>query len=175
MPEKMTSTHINAFLVPAQAVWKKALKSDLLLWKSGTETLDKTPSELTAVVEVVGAIQGTVLYSIDGPAMRAIVRKMIDNRTLAADLSPSHMPPDELSEAAFLQLSQMITDEAVKLLRQSGASCMVSSARLIKPKGSPLGRAGGEQILVAFRSSLGSLKVRIHQGLLGAADGTKAA
>ena len=171
----MSNTHINAFLVPAQAVWKKALKSDLILWRSGSESLDKSPSELTAVVEVVGAVQGTVLYSIDGPAMRAIVRKMIDNRTLAPDLSPSHMPPDELCDAAFLQLSGMITDEAVKLLRKTGSSCMVSSARLIKPKGSPLGQAGGDQILVAFRSNLGSLKVRVHQRLLGAADGAKAA
>ncbi len=171
----MSNTHINAFLIPAQSVWTRALKTDLILWKSGPEVLDTTPSELTAVVEVVGTVQGTVLYSIDGPAMRAIVRKMIDTRTLAADLSPTHMTPDALSEAAFLQISKMITDEAVKLLRQSGSSCMVSSCQLLKPKGSPLGKAGGQQVLVAFRSRLGNLKVRIHQELLGVADGTKAA
>ena len=164
----MSNEYINSFLVPAQQVWKKALKTDLLLWKSGAEVLDKSPSELTAVVEVVGGIQGTVLYCLDAPAMRAIVRKMIEHRSLAADLSPTHMAPDALCDAAFLQISQMITDEAVKLLKKSGSSCMVSSARLIKPKGTELGPAGGGQLLVAFRSSLGNLKVRIHEDLMRA-------
>jgi CheY-specific phosphatase CheX len=164
----MSNEFLNSFLVPAQQVWQKALKTDLLLWKTGTEVLDKSPSQLTSVVEVVGAIQGTVLYSLDGPSMRAIVRKMIEHRSLAADLSPSHMSQDALSDAAFLQISQMITDEAVKLLKKSGSSCMVSSARLVKPKGTELGSAGGGQLLVAFRSNLGNLKVRIHEDLLKA-------
>ncbi len=164
----MGAEHVNSFLIAAQRTWLKALGSPMRLWKTGEETLTQTPSELTVVVEVVGTVQGTVLYSIDGPAMRAIVRKMMDNRTLSSDLSFGHMKPEDVAEGAFLQLSQMISTEAVTRLRKTGLTCMVSSARLLKPKGTSLGTAGGEQLQVAFRSPVGNLKIRIHQDLVRA-------
>jgi CheY-specific phosphatase CheX len=165
----MSTEHINSFLQPAQLVWARALRAELRLWKTGFEVIDKTPADLTAVVEVVGALQGTVLYSLDRPAMRAAVRTMIENRTLSPDISFSHMSQDAVVEAAFLQLAKMITDEAVQMLRKSGAACMVASASLVKPMGTPLGPASGPHTVVAFRSAVGSLKVRIHQDLLAKA------
>ncbi|GEM_PF-3145561 len=169
----MSTELLNAFLAPAQTVWANVIKTPLRFWRSGTETTDHTMSELTAVIEVVGSVQGTVLYTIDGPDMRAISRKMIENQTISPDINYSHLSPDALAEACFLQIAQMVTAESIKILRKTGMSCILSSARLLKPKGSPLGRAAGQHMVVAFRSTAGNLKIRIHNELVQAA--TKAA
>ncbi len=165
----MSTEHINSFLRPAQVVWARELHVELRLWKTSNEVLTQTPSDLTAVVEIVGVLQGTILFSMDKPAMRAVVRKMIEHRNLSPDINFIHMGQDALVEAAFLQLSKMVADEAVKQLRKSGAACTVASANLIRGTGTPLDRAGGPHVTVAFRSALGNVKIRIHQDLLSRA------
>jgi chemotaxis protein CheX len=108
--------------------------------------------DITAIIGVSGKLEGNVLYGFSDEVSSEVVKRMIGEDMDARD-------PMALS--ALGEIANVITGNAATELASNGFTCDISPPVIIEPRGSTLTSTVPKQILVTFKSDLGTLTARI--------------
>ena len=148
----MRQEFVNPFLGPAQMVWQKEFWTPLEIAGAEVVSYQYTTDDITAIIGVSGKSQGNVLYGFSDEVSSEVVKRMIGEDMDARD-------PMALS--ALGEIENVITGNAATELAANGYTCDISPPVIIEPRGSTLTSTVPKQILVTFKSDLGTLTARI--------------
>jgi chemotaxis protein CheX len=148
----MRQEFVNPFLGPAQMVWMKEFGVPLEIAGAEAVSFQYTTDDITAIIGVSGKLEGNVLYGFSDNVSSEVVRRMIGEEMDARD-------PMALS--ALGEIANVITGNAATELAANGFACDISPPVIIEPRGSTLTSTVPKQILVTFKSELGTLTARI--------------
>ena len=143
---------MNAFLAPAKLVWEKELNSPLNLVTAEAASNSYTTEDITAVIGVVGSLQGNVLYGFEGKTALSVASQMMGEPVEVLD---------EIGLSALGEIANMITGNAATHLSVAGYECDISTPVIIESSGTRVTTPACPQILVKFDSNLGPLSIRL--------------
>jgi chemotaxis protein CheX len=150
---KLRAEWVNPFLIPAKHVWEHELQTDLELVNAELVSYQFTTEDLTAVIGVSGKLEGNVLYGFSDDCAKNVVAKMLEEESVTEI--------DHMGLSALGEIANMITGNAATLLAQNGFPCEISPPVIIEPAGSRFTTVNAAQILVTFKSEMGTLRIRI--------------
>jgi chemotaxis protein CheX len=134
----------------------------------GDLSLERTPyrtDDLTVVIGLVGAIEGTVFYSMDTNTGLKLVSKILGDEVYEMN---------HLAQSGISELANVITGRASVLLSESGFEATISPPALIIGKDAIISTLDFPRLVVPL--SVGVGYIRIHLALReGANNKTKAA
>ncbi|MDA1282922.1 MAG: chemotaxis protein CheX [Chloroflexi bacterium] len=133
-------------------VWQKEFGTPLEIAGAEVVSYQYTTDDITAIIGVSGKSQGNVLYGFSDEVSSEVVKRMIGEDMDARD-------PMALS--ALGEIANVITGNAATELAANGYTCDISPPVIIEPRGSTLTSTVPKQILVTFKSDLGTLTARI--------------
>lgn len=148
----MKAEYVNPFLTPAKKVWNKELGCELDLEEFEADTGAVTIEDITAVIRIQGLLDGYVLYGFDEDTALAVISEMVGEEINEVD---------DLGYSALGELANMISGNAATELAVAGYNCQISPPMIFKSPGVRFAQNKVQQILVAFDSDIGPLRVRV--------------
>lgn len=148
----MKQEYVNAFLAPAKLVWEKELLTPLNLVTAEAASNSYMTEDITAVIGVVGSLQGNVLYGFESRTALSVASEMMGEPVEVLD---------EIGLSALGEIANMITGNAATHLSVAGYECDISTPVIIESAGTRVTTPACPQILVKFDSNLGPLSIRL--------------
>jgi chemotaxis protein CheX len=161
----MNVRFLNPFVEAAFEVLKAetgvtATRGDLALEKTPFKTED-----VTVILALVGAVEGSVFYCMDQQTAIALVAKMIGEEILTLD---------SLAQSGIAELGNVITGRASVKLSEAGFEANISPPSLLLGRGAMISTLDSPRLIVPVVTGCG--KLLIHLSLReGSSIQTKAA
>jgi chemotaxis protein CheX len=148
----MNVKFLNPFVEAAFEVLKAetgvtATRGDLALEKTAFKTDD-----VTVILALVGAVEGTVFYCMDNQTAIGLVAKMIgeDMHTF-----------DSLAQSGIAELGNVITGRASVKLSEAGFEANISPPTLLLGKGAMISTLDSPRLIVPVVTECGKLYVHL--------------
>ena len=143
---------MNPFVEAASKVLMAEANLDV---RKGSISLQKsavTVDEITVLVNLVGHVQGVVLYGMPVKTGLALVSRMIDREFIEFD---------DLAQSGIAELGNVITGQASIKLAECGYSSTISSPTLILGNGVQISTLDFPRILVPLDTYIGIIFVHL--------------
>jgi chemotaxis protein CheX len=143
---------VNPFLQAASEVLQSELGSEPSRGSIGLRNSGRTTQQVTALVRVVGSIEGYVLYSMNDETARGIIERM--QGAPCADF-------DELAQSGISELGNVITGRAATLLSRAGYSSNLAPPQLIIGEGTVISPVDERRLVIPLESAAGAIEIEL--------------
>jgi chemotaxis protein CheX len=143
---------MNPFVEAATEVLKAEVRVDI---ERGTLSLQKssmTSNDITVLINIVGQVQGVVLYGMSFDTGLAIVSQMTDQ---------VFKEFDNLAQSGIAELGNVITGRATIKLSESGFTSNISPPTVIQGKGIQISTLDFSRIMVPLITDFGDILVHL--------------
>jgi chemotaxis protein CheX len=134
-------------VLEAEAGIKTAQRGDLALQRSAC-----TANDVTALISIVGQVQGIALYGLSQATALKIVSRILDQ---------PFEEFDELAQSGIGELANVITGQAGKRLAEAGFEAKISPPTLILGKGTLISTFDFDRIQVPVLTDIGELQIHL--------------
>ena len=141
---------INPFLVAASEVLLAETGSEPRRGKLALERSAATTQEVTALLTLVGQVEGAVLFSMDTATALALVSRM---------MGETFTEFDELVQSGVGELGNVIAGRAATKLSESGLECSISVPTLIIGRGSTISTLDFQRLMVPLETDVGAFRI----------------
>jgi chemotaxis protein CheX len=146
------------FLLPfVEAAYEVLLAETNMELRRGELSLDKAAyytDDITVIISLVGAVQGTVFYSMSKATGCALATRM---------MGEEQKEFEALAQSGIAELGNVITGRASVLLSKSGYEVTISPPAMIMGKGAIISTLDFPRLIVPLEGDCG--KVMIHLAL----------
>ena len=121
----------------------------------GQLSLSKEPyvtEDVTVMLSLVGAVEGTVFYSLNSPLALTLIGNMLGEKLTSIT---------SLAQSGLAELGNVITGRASVKLAQSGYESQISPPTLLLGRGSTLSTLDMPRLVVSLTSDDGPLVVHL--------------
>jgi chemotaxis protein CheX len=148
----VNASYINPFVEAAFQVLRTevdipANRGDLSLQNSAS-----TSDDITVLINVVGQIQGVVLYSLSEETGIAIVSRIMGQEFAEFD---------RLAQSGIAELGNVITGHASSRLAEADCDARISPPTLVLGKGTLVSTLDFQRLVVPIFTELGELKIQL--------------
>ncbi len=143
---------VNPFVTAAAEVLRAEVGTEI---KRGTLSLQNsaaTTDDVTVLINLVGDVEGTVMFSMSREMALGMVSEMIGEPV--AEL-------DELAQSGIGELGNVISGQAATRLSQGGLSANISVPTLIVGQGAKISTLDFQRLVVPLETRLGTMKVHL--------------
>ena len=151
---------INPFVTSAAEVLRAEVGIEV---KRGNLTLSSsatTSSDVSTLVNLVGDVEGLVLYSMPVEMCLSIVSRMVGQE---------FQEFDELAQSGIAELGNVISGQAATKLSNAGYEAQISVPTLITGRGVTISTINFQRLIVPLQTDVGSME--IHLALREKANG----
>jgi chemotaxis protein CheX len=148
----MNVKFLNPFVDAAVEVLKAEAKANI---SKGTITLQKsalTSDEVTVLINLVGQVQGVVLFGMSEKLGMNIVSLM---------MSQEFTEFDNLAQSGVAELGNVISGRATVMLSEAGYKSTISPPTMIKGKGVQISTLDFPRIVVPLTCELGEMVIHL--------------
>lgn len=148
----MNVKFLNPFVDAAAEVLKAEAKVDI---NKGTLTLQKsalTTDEVTVLINLIGQVQGVVLFGLSEKLGMNLVSKM---------MGQSFDTFDSLAQSGVAELGNVISGRATVLLSDAGYQSTISPPTMIKGKGVQISTLDFPRIVVPLSCEYGDMVIHL--------------
>lgn len=148
----MNVKFLNPFVDAAAEVLKAEAKVDI---NKGTLTLQKsalTTDEVTVLINLIGQVQGVVLFGLSEQLGMNLVTKM---------MGQSFDTFDSLAQSGVAELGNVISGRATVLLSDAGYQSTISPPTMIKGKGVQISTLDFPRIVVPLKCEYGDMVIHL--------------
>jgi chemotaxis protein CheX len=148
----MNVKFLNPFVESACDVLKSELgleikRGDLLL-----ETKSYVTSDITVIIALVGAVEGTVFYSMDEDVARGISSLLMGETMLEFNA---------LAQSGIAELGNVITGRASMKLSEAGLEANISPPSMIMGRGATISTLDYPRLVVPLLSDVGQVVIHL--------------
>ncbi len=143
---------LNPFVESAAEVLKVEVKIDI---KRGDITMQKssfTTDDVTVLINLVGQIQGVVLYELSKETGLGFVSKMMGQKFTEFD---------SLAQSGIAELGNVISGKATVELSKTGLDSTISPPTMIIGKGTQISTIDFPRLVVPLKTDVGTLTVHL--------------
>lgn len=148
----MNVKFLNPFVDAAAEVLMAEAKVDI---KKGTLTLQKsalTTDEVTVLINLVGQVQGVVLFGLSESLGMHLVSKM---------MGQNFTEFDNLAQSGVAELGNVISGRATVMLSSAGYQSTISPPTMIKGKGVQISTLDFPRIVVPLTCEFGDMVIHL--------------
>lgn len=148
----MNVKFLNPFVDAAVDVLKAEAKANI---SKGTITLQKsalTTDEVTVLINLVGQVQGVVLFGLSEKMGMNIVSMM---------MSQEFSEFDNLAQSGIAELGNVISGRATVMLAEAGFKSTISPPTMIKGKGVQISTLDFPRIVVPLNCEYGEMVIHL--------------
>ena len=148
----MNVKFLNPFVDAAVDVLKAEAKANI---SKGTITLQKsalTTDEVTVLINLVGQVQGVVLFGLSEKMGMNIVSMMMSQEFTAFD---------NLAQSGVAELGNVISGRATVMLAEAGFKSTISPPTMIKGKGVQISTLDFPRIVVPLNCEYGEMVIHL--------------
>jgi len=148
----MNVKFLNPFVDAAAEVLKAEAKTTI---SKGTITLQKsalTSDEVTVLINLVGQVQGVVLFGLSEKLGMSIVSLM---------MAQEFTTFDNLAQSGVAELGNVISGRATVMLSEAGYKSTISPPTMIKGKGVKISTLDFTRIVVPLTCELGEMVIHL--------------
>lgn len=138
---------LNPFISAAAEVLEKDAGTQVTRGKVALVKGLFVSDDVTVLINLVGQVQGTVLYSLAYGAAKALVSQI---------LGQEFPEFNELAQSGIAELTNVITGLSSTNLARAGYASIISVPMLIIGKGSRISTLAGERLVVPLETQFGS-------------------
>ncbi|MGI6208607.1 MAG: chemotaxis protein CheX [Anaerolineae bacterium] len=143
---------ISPFLVAAAEVLRAETGSAVQRGPLALERSAVTSQEVTALVTLVGQVEGTVLFSMSSETALGLVSRM---------MGEEFQRLDELVQSGIGELGNVIAGRAATKLSKMGLECTISVPTLIIGHGTVISTLDFQRLMVPLETELGDIQVHL--------------
>lgn len=143
---------LNPFLEAAAEVLKKEVKLEI---QKGTISMQKsafTTDDVTVLINLVGQIQGVVLYELSKETALSFVSRMMEQKFTELD---------NLAQSGIAELGNVISGKATVALSKAGLDSTISPPTMILGKNTQISTIDFPRIVVPIQTELGDVIVHL--------------
>ncbi len=143
---------LNPFLDSAAEVLKKEVELDII---RGTVNIQKsafTTNDITVLINLVGQIQGVVLYELSQETAINFVSRMLGQKFTEFD---------NLAQSGIAELGNVISGKATVELSKAGLDSTISPPTMIIGKGTQISTIDFPRIIVPIQTEMGEVTVHL--------------
>jgi chemotaxis protein CheX len=143
---------LNPFLDSAAEVLKKEVELDII---GGTVNIQKsafTTNDVTVLINLVGQIQGVVLYELSQETAINFVSRMLGQKFSEFD---------NLAQSGIAELGNVISGKATVELSKTGLDSTISPPTMIIGKGTQISTIDFPRIVVPIHTEMGDVTVHL--------------
>ncbi|MCS7220754.1 MAG: chemotaxis protein CheX [Anaerolineae bacterium] len=148
----MNIRFINPFVVAAGEVLRSEIQTEIQRGELKLQRSSLTGNEVTALLTLVGDVEGVVMYGMSAEMALAFVSRMLGQ------------PVEELNELAqsgIGELGNVITGRASTLLAAEGFSAVISVPTLIVGKNVQISTLDFQRLVVPLLTPYGTLEIHL--------------
>jgi len=146
----MNVKFLNPFLVAVGEVLKKETGALVTRGPLSLERGAISTEEVATLVNLIGEVQGTVIYSMSYATARNLVGQMMGQECTTFD---------EMAQSGIAELGNVITGAASTKLGTAGYQLVISVPMLIIGKGAKLSTLDIERLVVPLSTQFGDIRV----------------
>lgn len=143
---------LNPFLDSAAEVLKKEVQVDISRGAITVQQSALTTNDVTVLINLVGQIQGVVLYEVSKETAMKFVSKMLDQ---------SFTEFNNLAQSGIAELGNVISGKATVELSKAGLDSTISPPTMIIGKGTQISTIDFPRIVVPITTELGEVSVHL--------------
>jgi chemotaxis protein CheX len=143
---------INPFLHAARQVLASEANTSVARGDISIQNSCYTTSDITVLLNVLGDVEGAVLYSMDIPMALRLVSLILGE--------PRH-EFDELAQSGIAEMGNVITGVASTHLAEAGFSCTISVPTLVIGRGTMLSTLDFRRIVVPLDTDVGEMSIHL--------------
>ena len=143
---------LNPFLDSAAEVLKKEVQLDIVRGAVSVQKTAFTTNDVTVLINLVGQIQGVVLYELSSDAAIKFVSRM---------LGQSFTEFDNLAQSGIAELGNVISGKATVELSKVGLDSTISPPTMIIGKGTQISTIDFPRIVVPIQTEMGDVTVHL--------------
>ena len=150
----MNVKFLNPFTEAAVKVLEAECSLNVIKGPLSLQKSSLTADEVTVLISLIGQVEGTVLYGMNGMTALGLV-----SRVMGQDFSTF----DDLAKSGVAELGNVITGQATIRLSQAGYESQISPPTLIEGKDVEISTLDFQRIVVPLKTEAGM--VAVHLGL----------
>jgi chemotaxis protein CheX len=143
---------LNPFLDSAGEVLRKEIQLEITKGPITVQTSALTTDDVTVLINLVGQIQGVVLYEMSTSTALSFVSRMMGQK---------FNDFDNLAQSGIAELGNVITGRASDKLSQAGFEATISPPTLIIGKGSQVSTLDCPSLIIPLSSKVGTITVHL--------------
>ena len=143
---------LNPFVDAAAEVLKVEVKTDLSRGSISMHNGSFTTDDVTVLINLVGQIQGVVMYELSKETGLAFVSKM---------LGQTFTEFDSLAQSGVAELGNVISGKATVEMSKAGLDSTISPPTMIIGKGTQISTVDFPRVLVPLITELGNVTVHL--------------
>jgi chemotaxis protein CheX len=143
---------LNPFLDSAADVLKKEVEVEITRGAINVQKSALTTNDVTVLINLVGQIQGVVLYEVSKETAISFVSRM---------LGQSFTEFNNLAQSGIAELGNVISGKATVELSKTGLDSTISPPTMIIGKGTQISTMDFPRIVVPIHTDLGDLVVHL--------------
>jgi chemotaxis protein CheX len=143
---------LNPFLDSAGEVLRKEIQLEITKGPITVQTSALTTDDVTVLINLVGQIQGVVLYEMSTSTALSFVSRMMGQK---------FNDFDNLAQSGIAELGNVITGRASDKLSQAGFEATISPPTLIIWKGSQVSTLDCPSLIIPLSSKVGTITVHL--------------
>jgi chemotaxis protein CheX len=143
---------LNPFLDSAAEVLKKEIQLDITRGQITVQSSALTTDDVTVLINLVGQIQGVVLYELSEATALGFVSRMMGQKFNEFD---------NLAQSGIAELGNVISGKATVELSKAGLDSTISPPTMIIGKGTKISTINFPRIVVSIQSELGNVTVHL--------------
>jgi len=143
---------LNPFLDAAAEVLKKEVELDITRGAVNVHKSAFTTDDVTVLINLVGQIQGVVLYELSKETAINFVSRMLEQKFTELD---------NLAQSGIAELGNVISGKATVALSKAGLDSTISPPTMIIGKGTQISTIDFPRIVVPIQTELGDVTVHL--------------
>ncbi|MBM4423090.1 MAG: chemotaxis protein CheX [Chloroflexi bacterium] len=148
----MNVKFLNPFVEAAYEVLQAEVAIEIARGELSLEKEAYVTNDVTAIISVVGLVEGTVFYGMDQRAAVSFASRM---------LSEPFEAFNHLAQSGIAELANVITGRATVKLSLSGYEATISPPTMLIGKGSTISTLDFARLVVPLQSSIGSIVIHL--------------
>lgn len=148
----MNVKFLNPFVEAAYEVLKQETGDDISRGELRLETGTYSTDDVTVILSLVGAVEGTVLYSMPNTTAINVASRL---------MGETFQMLEELAQSGIAELGNVITGRASMKLADAGFEANISPPSLIMGRGATLSTLGFPRLVVPLILPLGSILIHL--------------
>lgn len=148
----MNVRFLNPFVEAASEVMQAEVQASVQRGQLSLQTHAMTADDVTVLINLIGQVQGVVLYGLSEATAQAMVSRI---------MGQSFETFDNLAQSGVAELGNVITGRATIKLSEAGYQSTISPPTLITGKGVQVSTVDFQRVVVPLQTELGLLVVHL--------------
>ena len=148
----MNVKFLNPFVISAHEILSREVHALVQRGELHLETGPYQTDDVTVIISLIGAVDGTVFYSMSKDFARNVASALMGEEFLSFD---------KLAQSGIAELGNVITGQASMKLAEAGFESNISTPSMIIGRGASISTLDFPRLVVPLTTSFGSMEIHL--------------